>query len=580
MKKFSIILLILTVLLSSCRNDIDDFTSELIKDPPEVFIENTIRGKVVDEAGEPVSNILVTINNETTNSAFDGTFKFTQTRVKKSGDIVKASSPLHFEGVSQSNFAADGNSYVEIRLMEKGIPEIIDPTKEQTVSQANGLEINIPANSIVTPSGQNYNGAVNVFARWIDPTDENMGNIMPGALNAINEDGEERVLASYGMLALDLETESGGSLDIKEGALINIEMPIPPELLESAPEDMPLWEYDLEEGKWLEKGICIKEGNYYTSAISQTGYWNCDIPLEAICLSAQILNADTTVASFLKVVVEDLTDNFIYCGYTNSEGAFCGSVPRAALLKISIKDHCDNVLHEEEIGPFSTDTELEDVYLEGNLSDFFINVIGSISHCISTDVPQGHLGVRYPGTLKIYPFDNGIFDIDIGLKCIAFPEIELTIYSTTETESTITTTVNTDSDVDLGLQATCENLVDSFGLEVDGVSYFTSPTQYYLKPNQTTEWMVLEGLSGAGKFTLELRDYQGIGQYTDNVFFKTVNENLTPDFHTLDGASPDVTVNITEDDGEFIVGNLSGTAIDSANQTRNISGDFVIKKAP
>ena len=582
MKKPLFYISLLLVFLTSCRNDINDIMVNVEEDDIVVFVQSTITGRVVDEAGLPLPNVLLEISGGTTTSDCDGNFQFNTVEVKKNGgDIVTAKANGFFEGVAHSNFTAGGTSFVEVRLLEKGVPNVINVSSEQVISKTNGLKLTVPENSILNSSGQIHTGPVHVFSRWIDPTDENLGGIMPGALNAMDANGDEKVLATYGMLALDLESASGEKLELMPGAELMAEIPIPSELESDAPDEMPLWEYDLEEGQWLEKGKCKKSGSSYVCVIPNSGIWNCDVPLEAICLSAQVFNADLSAASFLKVVVEDLTDNFIYWGYTDLEGFFCGSVPRSAPLLITILDHCDNVLHTAEIGPFSMDTQIEDIILEDNVSEFIINVVGSIAHCQIADAPIGHLGVRYPGTLAIFPIsNNGSYDIDIALKCTDFPMMELTAYSSLEMGSTITTTVSMDDDVDLGLQNTCENLTDYFGLVVDGVSYFTSPTQYYLRPNQTTDWLVLEGLSIAGTFTLELRDYIGVGTYDVNSFLSIVNFGVAPNFDSVEAASPDIIVNVTADDGEFITGNYSGIAIDNYGNSRNVSGDFIIKRAP
>ena len=135
-------------------------------------------------------------------------------------------------------------------------------------------------------------------------------------------------------------------------------------------------------------------------------------------------------------------------------------------------------------------------------------------------------------------------------------------------------------DLNLGNQLTCEDLPDYFNLTIDGVDYWTAPTKFYYKNNQTTNWLTLEGLSAIGKFQIDIRDYNGVGTYNSSIFFKTENASLLPVFDILEAASPDITVNVTLDDGVFIIGNYSGIAFDSNNTSRNISGDFKIKKAP
>ncbi|MEM9820444.1 MAG: hypothetical protein AAF985_05210, partial [Bacteroidota bacterium] len=83
-----------------------------------------------------------------------------------------------------------------------------------------------------------------------------------------------------------------------------------------------------------------------------------------------------------------------------------------------------------------------------------------------------------------------------------------------------------------------------------------------------------------GAFILDLRDYQGVGTYDQNIFFKTENYGPLPDYPSLVTANPDLSVQITLDDGTFIEGNLTGTATDLNGIQQNIGGSFKIRKAP
>ena len=141
----------------------------------------------MDEAGLPLPNVLLEISGGTTTSDSDGNFQFNTVEVKKNGgDIVTAKANGFFEGVAHSNFTAGGTSFVEVRLLEKGVPNVINVSSEQVISKTNGLKLTVPENSILNSSGQIHTGPVHVFSRWIDPTDENLGGIMPGALNAMD----------------------------------------------------------------------------------------------------------------------------------------------------------------------------------------------------------------------------------------------------------------------------------------------------------------------------------------------------------------------------------------------------------
>ncbi len=574
-------LLVSILTLTGCSKDIDELTIDSISDEPIVLIKTTIRGIVTDEAGEFVPNALVTVNGQTRQSDSRGLFSFKNINVNKSGNIVEARSSEFFTGIVHSNFSPEGNSFVRINMVNKGDPETIQSGDGATYTNPQGVLIDIPAGAIRRQNGAEYNGPVSVYSRWLDPVDPAVGGLMPGALTSTDEGGNPLALATYGMVALELETATGERLFLRDGEFIDLEIPIPTELENTAPDEIPLWRFDTDEEEWLLEGACLKSGGSYKCKVSSGGYWNCDIPLEAICLSGQFFYADSTAVAYQKVIIEDLTDNFIYWGFTDSLGFFCGSVPRGALLLLTLKDQCDSTLYEMEIGPYSDDFLLDTIYLN-EISDLFnINLTGTVAHCITTDILDGHLAVRYPGNLFIIPFEDGGFNVNLELICVAFPEMEIRSYSNSQPQTTPAIIHDEFTDLDLGSQMTCEELPDFFNLTIEGVDYWTAPTKYFFKNNQTTDWLVLEGFSGKGKFQIDIRAYDGIGTYNNSIFLKVVNADTQfPIYPLLDIASPDLSIEIIEDDGTFIVGTYSGVRNNTDGTQTPFNGDFKIKRTP
>ncbi|MEM8908014.1 MAG: carboxypeptidase-like regulatory domain-containing protein [Bacteroidota bacterium] len=521
MKLNLLLLLSALFLIGACRKDIDELNIERREDAPRVLIEQTIRGRVVDEAGVPIANASVRVENEIIQSDMNGYFLFKNIRVNKSGTTVHANIETYFEGISHSNFSAERSSFVEIRMLKKTNPQVVDSREDHNWTTSEGLRIYLTANALVLPNGNDYNGPVNVYSRWLDPTAATIGGTMPGALIATDDNDRPLALASFGMAVIELETTDGTPLELKPNTKLELDIPIPEEAFIDAPNEIDLWFFDVTASEWLLEGTCNKLDGRYKAFISRTGYWNCDVALPAVCLSATIYNNDSTYAAYLKVIVEDLTNNFVYWGYTDSLGYFCGSVPQAAPLRLSIEDHCENIVYTADIGPFSNDIHLDDIYLTETISTFQISIDGMIEACSSGNPVTGHLAVRIPGALNIYPFDNGNINTDIAFKCTSFPELHISAYSTSETMRTNELLYTDPTTIDLGVLATCELLSDYFNLTVEGSDFWTAPTQFYFPQNVDTNWLTLEGLSAAGHFLLHLRDYQGIGIYNSNVFFQT-----------------------------------------------------------
>ncbi len=567
------------LLLFSCRKGelINKVTID--EDPPLVLVAGSFKGKIVDENGEPVPGARVRVFNETTMTNQKGLFEFKNIEAPKDAALVKVEKDGYFTGSAMSGNSAGGQNYVRVTLMKKGAAQMINAGAGATLNWPGGLTVRIQPNTLQRADGSLYNGPAEVYARWLDPTSPELGALMPGALMARDDDGRERVLATYGMAAFELKTPAGEDLVLKSGQFVEIEIPIPAELAGTAPTEIPLWYFDLEEERWLLEGTCKKTGMAYICKVGKGGYWNCDIPLEPICLSGTFFQSDSTPALYTKVIVEDLTDNFIYWGYTDLNGFFCGAVPKGAPLKITVKDLCDNILYEANIGPYSMDTDLGDIYLTQTLQQYFIHIAGQLNDCAGVPVTGGQIAVQYPGKIRLFPLSSpGVFGFDLALNCIEFPELQITGYDLTAFKATPVQFYSDASDVDLGVLTACEDPGDYIHLSSDGITYNAAPTRFYLKNNVTTHWMVLEGITTGGTFSIELRQYAGVGLYNTNAFFHLTDKPDAPQYPVLDAASPDIIVTVTADDGQFISGSITGTAYDNFSTPHAISGDFKVKK--
>ncbi len=578
MQKIHLILIILLSILG-CRKG--ELINKVIieEEPPIILVVSSFKGKVADEHGNAVSGAIVSVFSSTTSTNAQGQFTFNNIEAPKNGTLISVEKEGYFLGAAMSGNSADGKNYVRVTLLEKGIPQNLSASTGGTLQWPDGSKVTIKPSTLQTASGAVYNGEVNAYSRWLDPSDEDLGGIMPGALMAKGADGNEKVLATYGMLALDLQTSSGETLKIKDGETVELDIPIPPELDPTAPPEIPLWYFDLEEERWLLNGVCQKNGGYYHCAVVSTGYWNCDIALEPICLSGTIFQSDSTPAFYTKVIVEDLTDNFIYWGYTDINGFFCGSVPKGAPLRITIEDLCGNVIYTSDIGPYAQDFDLGDIYLMNNLQQYFIHVTGQMLDCLGAPVPLGQVAVHYPGKIRLFPFSApGVVDFQLALHCIEFPELLITGYDLTNFKSTPVQSFTDSTEIELGILTACEDPQDYFHLTVGATTYSAAPTRFYKKDNVTTNWMVLEAITIGGNLIVDLRAYQGVGQYNVNVIFNVNDLPEAPAYPQLNAASPAITLSITADDGNFISGNMSGTAFDLLGQPQVVNGNFKVKK--
>jgi len=120
---------------------------------------------------------------------------------------------------------------------------------------SNFAEIEIPENALLKEDGTIYSGKANLRLSVTDPRNATDVMTAPADFSTIDEDGEEQILVSYGMLSLDFEDDSGNKLSTSK----SIKMFLDPEKLNVSVDSngnttTKLWWLDENTGRWMEAG--------------------------------------------------------------------------------------------------------------------------------------------------------------------------------------------------------------------------------------------------------------------------------------------------------------------------------------
>lgn len=116
-------------------------------------------------------------------------------------------------------------------------------------------EIEIPEDALLKEDGTIYSGKANLRLSVTDPRNATDVMTAPADFSTIDEDGEEQILVSYGMLSLDFEDDSGNKLSTSK----SIKMFLDPEKLNISVDNngnttTKLWWLDENTGRWMEAG--------------------------------------------------------------------------------------------------------------------------------------------------------------------------------------------------------------------------------------------------------------------------------------------------------------------------------------
>lgn len=379
-------------------------------------ISRTFLGTVMDTNHDPIPDATITIGNATAQTDANGVFIIPDATVYERFGYIKTEKEGYITS-SRSVVPSEGTNKVSIILLEESIAGTVSSGSEETVALPNGASVKLPG-TYVTDSGTAYSGNVNVVLHLLDPVDDDMPVQMPGMLYGANANNEERMLQSYGMLAVELLGDSGEKLNLADGSTAEITVPLDTSLQADAPATIPLWYFNETYGYWEEEGEATLVGTNYVGTVSHFSFWNCDIPAEAVNLCLNVMDADGNPLSNLNISITSANYGTTY-GYTNELGQDCGLVPSNETLELNIYnyDMCGTTsLYTLSIGSYSSDSS-EDITITTLPSDVISETVtGTFNTCNDDPVTDGYVFLFYQYQTHSTLIDDGTFEFNL-LRC-------------------------------------------------------------------------------------------------------------------------------------------------------------------
>jgi len=311
------LLLLLTLSLSSCRKDIEEFIPTSVTVPNLGRAVNTnINGTIIDEAGEPIEGVGITIGNKQAKTDKNGIFILKEVLVPENHAYVIAEKSGYFHGSRTMVVEENGTHFAKIQLLENTPVGAFGSDEGGTITR-NGVELVFPPNSVAV---NNAGDDVQVALKYLDPSSDEVFEQMPGDLSGIRTDGSEAALATFGMIAVELTGPSGEKLQVADGFEVDIKIPLPASFVNAAPQTIPLWHFDEVEGIWKEEGQAELQGDFYVGKVNHFSYWNCDAPFPLVYMKGRVVDEDGNPMANIKVELKITTDRYARSGFTNSDG--------------------------------------------------------------------------------------------------------------------------------------------------------------------------------------------------------------------------------------------------------------------
>jgi len=425
MKKIKTITLsFLLIIFFACTNDDNTTNLNINQLPnPTTFSQNfgneitrNFLGNVIDKNNNPIENVSITIGNSIAQTDNNGVFIIRDATINERFGYVKAEKTGYIHG-SRSVVPTSGTNKVTIMLLEETVVGTTNSGTAETISLPNGASVALEG-EYIKEDGTAYSGSVNVIMHFLDPSDENMINQMPGMLYAANANNEERMLQTFGMLAVELRGSSGEDLNLAEGSSAEIRVPVDASLLTNALNSIPLWYFDEAAGYWKEDGVATLVGDSYIGTVTHFSFWNYDAQFPAVNLCITVTDENGNLIANQNVTLTHSNSSYPYptsSGYTNENGEVCGLVPSNETLEINLYswDICGNSsIYYSIIGPFSIDDAIS-ITVSNTVDTISETVVGSFNTCDGNPVTEGYVALSYGGQTFTDFISDGSFEINL-----------------------------------------------------------------------------------------------------------------------------------------------------------------------
>lgn len=436
-------------------------------------VTTAFAGQVLDELGNPVQN--ATVETEQVSAVTDayGIFRLPKVKTRKRNAVLHITA-TGFYPYSRAFVVNDGSvQTASIRLISKSLTYELTAGIGGKISMPDGMSLTFPGSAVVKENGSPYFGAFYVHARALPADDPDLSLKMPGDLRGVTAAGEEGILSSFGMIAVELVDIDGNTLKIASDKSVTLQMDIPASMQNVAPETIALWYYDLETARWKEEGAAQKFGGQYVGEVKHFSFWNCDAYSENVYIEGKVLiNPGSKPIGDAQVRLTVLADGFQGCGFTNLDGWFGGAVPvnKEMLLEVLLPGECGHqVLYSQTIGPFSENTQLPDILISAVNSNLAV-VSGRLIDCNGHPVSDGFAVLKTPQyNYPVFVDPDGTFTF-ATLSCINGLNCSLQAYDNVQGLSSDPVNLILQNNNPLGDILVCKTLESYIHFTLDGKS--------------------------------------------------------------------------------------------------------------
>lgn len=501
-----VMLLATLLVFNSCQKIIDEIT------PPEQgeiwnnseMTNASFTGQVLKEDGSPLDGATVSTGTHSITTDVDGFFYFSNISTPKKATVIRVQKLGYFKAFRTIRVIPNEDNQAKIMIMELPVAKTFDAGVASTVTIDNGGSIDFPANAIIDQfTNQPYTGNVTVFAKWIDPSSNNLPFLVPGDLRGINNIGAEEGLTTYGMQGVELYGDNGQPLQLGNGKKATVVFPLPSSHASAAPNTVPLWHFDEVQGMWIEEGAATKNGSEYSGAVSHFSFWNCDYGGPIVNFTCTLVDGSNNPVSGAIVELDPSSSSlWTGSGFTNSNGVTSGGLPVNETFNMSyIPSGCSYSSPSTFIQTFSsttTNVNLGTITVSNSSAPSIVT--GVVQDCSNAVLANAPLKLLI-GSDLLTATTNSSGQFSFSVNCLtASTSAVITAFDPANTvNGSSNITINPGVTTNVGAVAACGTQNDFIIIDVTNPPATTPTTYTIIQPNGTfnQNYSTITGISGS-----------------------------------------------------------------------------------
>lgn len=313
--------------LVSCRNGVLDPQQPA----SEPTISTTIAGVVLDEVGVPLVGATVSVGSASTTTNVMGMYMLSNVTVPQQRACVVVRRSGYFTAARAAWPQSSGTTMVNVRMMRWASTTTFSATKGGGI-RAGAASVELAPMSLVTASGELYDGTVTAAVRFLDPdTTAGFAQYFSGDASARRSNGTATQLLSHGVLRVVLTDDRGQPLQIKDGSTALVSYPVSKGLAALGASSIPLWYFDETTGYWKEEGEASLIGGRYTGYVRHFTDWNLDSPKPRATIQGTVRCASGRPLAHVVVTIGQVS------AMTNDSGQYQHHVPANTAFNVQVQ---------------------------------------------------------------------------------------------------------------------------------------------------------------------------------------------------------------------------------------------------